>query len=72
MLWCVQEKQRVEGMMEQQASEIQALRQYEQQLSAMSHALSKMEGSLRQEQEEKVGEEGAGLGECGVMGVCLC
>lgn len=40
--------------MEHQASEIHTLKTYEQQVSHMSHALSKMEGSLRQEQEEKV------------------
>lgn len=47
--------------MEQQACEIQALRTYEQQLSSMTHALSKMEGVLRQEQEEKVRRKGQGL-----------
>lgn len=46
--------------MEQQACEIHALKTYEQQLSNMSHALSKMEGALRQEQEEKVSGYGWG------------
>ena len=50
----LQEKSQVEGVVEQQASEIHTLRTYEQQVSHMSHALSKMEGALRQEQEEKV------------------
>lgn len=49
-----QEKKEVEDVLEQQASEIQILRAYEQQLSNMSIALSKMENALRQEQEEKV------------------
>lgn len=44
----------MEGVVEQQASEIHTLRTYEQQVSHMSHALSKMDGALRQEQEEKV------------------
>ena len=49
-----QEKQQAEEVMLQQSCEIQTLKNYEQQLSNMSHALSKMEGTLRQEQEEKV------------------
>lgn len=40
--------------MEEQAQEIQAFRTYEQQMSNLTHALTKMEGALRQEQEEKV------------------
>ena len=44
----------MEGMAREQATEIQTLRQYEQQLSTMSHSLSKMESALRQEQSEKV------------------
>lgn len=44
----------MEGVVEQQAAEIHVLREYEQQMSSMSHALSKMEGAIRQEQEEKV------------------
>lgn len=52
---CVlQEKQHLEGVVEQQARELQILHAYEQQLSTMTHSLSKLEGSLRQEQEEKV------------------
>ena len=56
--------------MEQQAQEIQALRAYEQQLSNMSRALSKMEGAVRQEQEEKVSP----IVECVVVRVseCVC
>ena len=54
----VQEKHAANIVMEQQAREISALRAYEEQLSHMTHALSKMEGALRQEQEEKVREGG--------------
>jgi hypothetical protein len=50
----MQDKQHVEEVVQQQACEIQALKNYEQQLSNMSRALSKMEETLRQEQEEKV------------------
>ena len=50
----LQDKKKLEDLVEQQAVEIQVLKTYEQQLSNMSHALSKMEGALRQEQEEKV------------------
>ena len=50
----VQEKQRLDDVLEGRDREIKSLRSYEQQLSAMSHALSKLEAALRQEQEEKV------------------
>jgi len=42
-------------VLEGRDQEIRSLRNYEQQLSTMSHALSKLEAALRQEQEEKVG-----------------
>ena len=53
-----QEKRHLEELVQQQASEIQqhiqSLQGYELQLSNMTSALAKLEGSLRQEQEEKV------------------
>ncbi len=51
----------MEVVMQQQAREISTLRVYEEQLSHMTHALSKMEGVLRQEQDEKVRELSAGV-----------
>lgn len=53
-----QEKAHLEDVVQQQATEIQqhiqSLQAYEVQLSNMSAALAKLEGGLRQEQEEKV------------------
>ena len=53
-----QEKANLENVIQQQATEIQqhiqSLQSYEFQLSNMTAALAKLEGALRQEQEEKV------------------
>ena len=53
-----QEKAHLEDVVQQQATEIQqhiqSLQSYEFQLSNMTAALAKLEGALRQEQEEKV------------------
>ena len=54
LLHVCQEKQRLDGMLQNRDREIKSLHSYEHQLSSMSHALSKLEAALRQEQEEKV------------------
>ena len=53
-----QEKAHLEDLVQQQATEIQqhiqSLQSYEFQVSNMTASLAKLEGALRQEQEEKV------------------
>lgn len=44
----------LKGVIDQQSSEILSLKDYEQQLSHVSNALSRMEGALRRAEEEKV------------------